>query len=136
MGQVVLDTSVVIAVTDRADAHHDAAAAELKLRRRSRDEIRISSISIAELHSLAGPGRRARIGVTNRFVDALGDQATLEIDRLTAELAGSLRAARPSLKLADALIKASAQQIGAELLTADRALARLDGVRFVGTGRA
>lgn len=134
MGPVVLDTSVVVAAIDPADAHHRDAAAEITALRGNR-ELRISTISIAELNSIKGPNRRARLERIARFVDALGADSVVGIDRQTAELAGGARAQRPSLRLPDALIKATADRIGGELLTADRRLAKLDGVSLLGTHR-
>lgn len=92
-------------------------------------------VTIAELHSLGGAGRKARLEQVSQFVDALGESAVLEVDRKTAELAGAQRAKRPSLQLADSLIKATADRIGGELLTADRRLAKLSGVKLLGARR-
>lgn len=131
MGPVVLDTSVVIAAMDPADKHHSAAVAEVTLRREVRQEMKLSAVSVAELHSLKGPGRKQRLVWIDRFVGSLGADAVISIDRHTAELAGAARADRPSLRLADALINATALQIGGELITADRKLARLEGVTLL-----
>jgi predicted nucleic acid-binding protein len=133
MGPVVLDTSVVIAVMDPSDRHHSAAVAEVTARRDEWQAMKLSSISVAELCSLKGPGRKQRLEWVDRFIGSLGADAVVSVDRHTAELAGAVRANRPSLRLPDALISATAQQIGAELLTADRRLARLDGVKLLST---
>lgn len=132
MGPVVLDTSVVIAVTSPSDPHHRDAAQEFASLRKAGREFRLSTISIAELHSFKGPGRKGRIETANRFVDTLGASAVVDVDRAIAERAGSVRKSRPALHLADALIKATADHIGGELLTADRRLARLEGVKLLG----
>lgn len=122
----------MIAALNSVDAHHSQAVAEITARRHARQPLRISTVSIAELHSIKGSGRKARLTSANRFVDSLGIDAVVGVDRAAAEIAGAARASRPSLKLADALIKATADQIGAELLTADRQLAKLDGVTLIG----
>lgn len=131
MGPVVLDTSVVIAAMDPSDRHHQAAVSEITSRREDWQEMKLSTISVAELCSLRGSGRKQRLEWIDRFIASLGADAVVSVDRQTAELAGAARASRPSLRLADALISSTAQQIGGELLTADRKLARLDGVKLL-----
>lgn len=132
MGPVVLDTSILSAVVDPSDAHHEAAAAELIACHTARRPIRVSAITVAEFHSVKGPARQARLEWAERFIESIGPDGVVSVDRRAAELAGELRARRPSVKLLDALIKGSADRIGGELITADRRLARLDGVRYVG----
>lgn len=131
MGAVVLDTSVVSAAIDPADAHHEAAVSTISARRAAGDPIRLSAISVAELRAVKGPRHKERTAWVTRFLDLLGVDAVISVDRETAEIAGDLRATRPSVRLPDALIKASADRIGAELLTADRKLARLDGATLL-----
>lgn len=132
MGPVVLDTSVVIAALEVTDAHHRDAVAEITARRLARQPIKISTVTIAELHSVRKPGRAAWLSFVNRFVDSLGLNAVVDANRPTAELAGATRSKKPSLKLPDALIKGTADHIGAELLTTDRRLAKLSGVTLIG----
>jgi predicted nucleic acid-binding protein len=132
MGPIVLDTSVVVAALNPDDAHHRSAVAELTARRVARQPIKISTVVIAELHSVKRPRQAAWLAWIDRFVDSLGADAVISVDRPTAELAGAARAKKPSLKLPDALIKATADQLGGELLTADRKLAKLDGVTLIG----
>lgn len=133
MGPVVLDTSVLSAAFDPSDAHHSGAVAAITERRLARQPIRISAVSVAEFHSVRGSGRDARIAWLERFVESLGATAIAAVDRRTAEIAGELRARRPSVKLPDALIKATADLLGGELLTADRKLSKLDGVILLRT---
>ncbi|MGK2878579.1 MAG: type II toxin-antitoxin system VapC family toxin [Solirubrobacterales bacterium] len=132
MGPVVLDTSVVIAALNGTDVHHRDAVVEITARRLARRPLRISTVSIAELHSIRGAGRKGRLSSVERFLNSLGVDAVVGVDRPTAEIAGDARARRPSLQLADALIRATAERLGAELLTADRRLAEFDGVTLIG----
>lgn len=116
------------------DAHHEPAVREIRRLRRPDTRIQVSVVSIAELASDRRPGRRKRIANLESFVDMLGDDAVVELNRAIAMRAGELRATRKSLRLADALIKATSELLGSsELLTTDRALARLDGARYIGT---
>ncbi|MFT4050360.1 MAG: PIN domain-containing protein [Solirubrobacterales bacterium] len=135
MGPVVLDTSVVVAFSNPLDAHHEHAFAEITARRKMSQQLKVSVVTIAELHSLAGPGRKARIAQVGQFIDALGEGAVVGVDHRIAELAGAQRARRPSLQLADSLIKATADSIDGQLLTADRRLAKLSGVNLLGENR-
>lgn len=135
MGPVVLDTSVVVAFLNPQDERHRAAAAEITSRREAGQAMRVSAITVAELASISGPGRKSRVEIADRLVDALGPDGVISIDRRVAQLAGDTCAKRPSLKLADALIKASADSVGGELLTADRKLASLGGVQLLGSRR-
>lgn len=132
MEPVLLDTSVVIAALSSIDVHHEKAIAAIVARRETRQPIRVSTVSIAELHSIRGTGRKAQLSAVRRFVDSLGVDGVVGLDRQTAETAGEARSRRPSLRLADSMIKATADHIGAELLTADRQLAKLDGVTLIG----
>jgi len=132
VGPVVLDTSVVIAALEVTDAHHRDAVAEITARRLARQPIKISTVTIAELHSVNRPGRAAWLSFVSRFVDSLGLDAVVDVDRPNAEVAGAARAKKPSLKLPDALIKGTADHIGGELLTTDRRLAKLEGVTLIG----
>lgn len=133
MGAVVLDTSVVSAAFDREDVHHAEAVSAIRSQRQAGEPIMISAVSVAELRALKGPSRKLRNKWIDQMLDSLGEDAVVAVDRTTAELAGDMRASRPSLKLPDALISACSRRAGAELLTADRRLARLDGARLLGS---
>lgn len=123
---------MVIAALSTIDVLHEKAIAAIVARRETRQSIRISTVSIAELHSIRGVGRNAQLASVRRFVDSLGVDGVVDVDRQTAETAGEARSRRPSLRLADSMIKATADRIGAELLTADRQLAKLNGVTLLG----
>jgi len=136
MGPVVLDTSVVIAAIEARDAHHAECANALTDLRKRAVPMRLAAITVAELFAMRGEGRAARLEKVRAFIGPLGEGAVVPMDRAMAERAGELRASRRRIGLADAVIKATAEQIDADsVLTTDRDLARLDGVTFVGSAR-
>lgn len=133
MGSVVLDTSVVIAWFDPADAHHREVRLRLDQLRADGIGLTISTVSYAELRSSRNQLQRQR---AEELADALGERAVIPVDRVVAERAGEIRSHKPSVRLPDALIAATAYAVGADtLLTTDRRLARLDGVEYVGSRR-
>lgn len=122
MAIVVLDASVVIALLDAGDAHHEAAAAALGAARR--DTLVLPASAYAEI--LVDPWRRGpnAVAVVRRFAIDLG----VRVEPLTAEIAegaAKLRAAHGRLRLPDALVLATADAVGAPVLTCDRAWSRV-----------
>ena len=120
---VVLDTSVVIAFREPADAHHAAAVAAFG--RHQADELVLPASAYAE--ALVGPCRRGPAAVTSfdRFVADLA----LRLEPLTPEIArraAHLRGRSAALRLPDALILATGDVLDAGVvLTADAAWAKL-----------
>ena len=116
---VVLDTSVVIAFREPADAHH--AAAVVAFRRHQGDELVLPASAYAE--ALVGPSRRgpAALASFDRFIADLA----VRIEPLTSEIArqaARLRSRHVALRLPDALILATGDVLGAgTILTADAA---------------
>lgn len=120
MGTVALDASVSIGFLERSDAHHDRAIAALR-------ELRGSNLIIAASAYSETLVRPLAIGVGDR-VEAFLDRLQVEVvpaDRAIARRAAELRAEHRSLRLPDALVVATAQLRGAELLSFDRRLPRL-----------
>jgi predicted nucleic acid-binding protein len=125
---LVLDASVVIALLDENDALHERAAAVIE-RARS-DELILPASAFAEI--LVAPYRQSDDAVA-RFETTLAE-VPVRVEPLTATIArraASLRAAHARLRLADALVLATAAEAGAVVLTADRALARHARVTLV-----
>jgi len=125
---LVLDASVVIALLDENDALHERAAAVIG-RARS-DELILPSSAFAEI--LVAPYRQGADAVA-RFETTLA-AVPVRVEPLTAAIArraASLRAAHARLRLADALVLATAAEAGALVLTADRALGRYARVTLV-----
>jgi predicted nucleic acid-binding protein len=111
----VVDASVVVAVLDPHDAHHETA-------RRALDEHAGSSLVLpasAYAETLIRPAQR---GVADRTIEAIGrlGLAIAPIDASVAEAAAALRARHASLRLPDALVLACGEVLDAEAVwTAD-----------------
>jgi predicted nucleic acid-binding protein len=120
---VVLDASVVIAFLDPDDALHGAAVEALT--EHQHDELRIPLSVYAEI--LVAPYRRGAEAVAE--VEAfLGDFA-IRIEGMTtaiARAAAQMRSTSGSVRLPDALVLATADELGADsVLTGDESWARI-----------
>ena len=116
MGRLaVVDSSVLIAFLDPDDAHHKAARTALS---RGEAELAVPATVFAEVlvrPRRIGEGEAARI---ERFFDELPIEVR-PVDREIAGIAARVRA-ESGLRLADALVVATAEALGAEsVLTAD-----------------
>jgi predicted nucleic acid-binding protein len=113
---IVLDASVLVALLDPADVRHAAATAAL--RGHAGDDLRVPASAYAEC--LAGPASRGRLAEAKRAIRSL----VVEVVPLTeyvAEEAAELRARYPGLRLAAALVVATAGVLDADvLLTGDQ----------------
>lgn len=119
MGRVTLDSSVLLAILNRGDIHHEAVVKHLTDRT---DQFSISTITLVETLMYAYK-ESARAGATYK---ARVDRAIKEIypvDEAVALEASKLRA-RTNLRTPDAIISATATLQGAELWTLDRKLAK------------
>jgi predicted nucleic acid-binding protein len=116
VGRVVLDTSVVIAILNAEDAHHDAAMAALRAWRP--EERAVPLIVFAE--ALVGAHRAGSHAV--RAVEGFATRAArlVALTEGAVRAGAALRARRTALSLADALIIATAADLRADaVLTAD-----------------
>ena len=104
MALSVLDASVLIALLDPADPHHQAARVALELH--ADDELRIPAHTLAE--ALVHPARAGKQREAQRLIASL--EITIDpIDEQTAVAAAKLRARHgSSLRLPDALVLAYA----------------------------
>ncbi len=115
MGRVILDASVIIAFLDPREATHARAVRALT----SADERRIPASVLAAV--LVHPQREGPAAVEH-VERALAAMST-GTEPLTAEIArsaASLRARHRKLRLGDALVIATADVLGVDVLTADR----------------
>ena len=123
MALVVLDSSVVIAFLDPDDALHEAAVRALTDHRH--DQLVIPATVYAEI--LVGPYRRGAKAVTE--VEAFLSDLSVRIEILTAAIARTaarLRSGSRSLRLPDALVIATADELAAErVLTGDESWVRI-----------
>jgi len=125
---LVLDANVVIALLDENDALHERAAESLA-RVRSEDLV-LPASAYAEV--LVGPFKIGAHRVAE--LDATLARVPVRVEPITpviARAAARLRASSDSLRLADALVIATAGELGASVLTADRRLTRHPRVRMV-----
>lgn len=136
MGLTVVDAGPVIAVLDGEDPHHAGAIAALQQAEVAGDRLVLPASAYAEC--LVYPARRGAraMNVVDAYLDAL--PASIEpVTRSIAREAARLRARHgPSLPLPDALVVATAIQLGANrILTTDRGWPRLPvRVDIVGSG--
>ncbi|HEX5583426.1 type II toxin-antitoxin system VapC family toxin [Gaiella sp.] len=125
MALVVLDASVVIAFLDPDDVLHDAAVAALT--EHQHNELLIPLSVYAEV--LVAPYRRGADAVAE--VEAFLGDFSVRVETInlgTARAAAKLRSRVRSLRLPDALVLATADDLGAHaVLTGDESWARLSG---------
>ena len=121
MALTVVDAGVLIAFLEPDDAHHDAATDALTQAATALDDLVVPIAAFAEF--LVGPSRRGRRAVdqAESTLDAIGarvEPATRAIGRRAA----ALRAQHgPAMRLPDALVVATATELGAgRILTTDR----------------
>lgn len=129
MGLTVLDAGVLIAVLDGSDTHHAAALRSLSNASAIGDRFLVPASAYAEV--LVGPYRAgaAAVSTMDAFLARLGADIA-PADAGIARRAAQLRARHRSLRLPDALVVATADHLGAEvLLTTD---ARWPTARAVG----
>ena len=123
MALVVLDASAIIAFLDPHDALHDAAVDALG--EHQHDELSIPSTVYAEI--LVAPYRRGAEAVAD--VEAFVRDFAIRIDATTpaiARAAAKLRSESRSLRLPDALLLATADELAADVvLTGDESWARI-----------
>lgn len=123
MALVVLDASAIIAFLDPDDALHDAAVDALG--EHQHDELFIPLTVYAEI--LVAPYRRGAEAVAE--IEAFVRDFAIRIDTMTpgiARAAAQLRSESRSLRLPDALVLATADELEADsVLTGDESWARI-----------
>lgn len=117
MALTVLDSSVVIALLDRADPLHQSATEAMLAH--AGDDLRLPASAYAEC--LVGPARKGRLEAARSRMAEL-QLRTEPITGAVAEQAAKLRARFRSLRLPDALVIATGEVLGADdILTGDPA---------------
>jgi predicted nucleic acid-binding protein len=113
---------VAIALFTATDTHHERARAELDAALDQASVLVMAASAYSEImvHAL----RSDRGDLIDRFVDRLRMEI-VPADREIGRRAAELRATHPGLRLPDALVLATAQLRGAELLTFDERLRQL-----------
>lgn len=114
----LLDSTVIAGFLDRDDVFHAAADARVR-ELAGRERLVVSVVTYAELLTGAGLGHHDQKAVRGFFADLIDE--ILVVDRNIAERAAGLRVAKPSLKMPDALVLATADVHEADVvITADR----------------
>lgn len=113
MAIVLLDSTVVAGYLDRDDAFH--ASADERIRTfAGRDRLITSVVTYVELLIGAATGHHEEQMVRGFFAELVED--VVPVDQQIAERAAVLRAAKARLLLPDALILATAEESGADLV--------------------
>lgn len=120
MATCVLDTDIVIAALDRADAHHAAAAVAFERFTTGRTELVICTVNYAE--ALVRPAEDERS--LRAAVDAMASLGirTSSPNAALARVAARRRAL--GISLADGFAVATAERLGADLASFDQRVRR------------
>lgn len=125
MGSIVLDASIILAVSKETDAHHTAATKAIEAAIKNEHEFILPASVLAEV--LVGAARGGRTHLENRRTDTVETFGPLRpIDEEIAVEAAAIRATHPELRLPDAMVFATAVVDDATVLTADKRLADAD----------
>jgi len=125
VGTLILDASVLIGLLDDADDHHQRAVNDVE----AADEASIDLVAPASAYSeaMVAFARVGRIHDAREAVAAMGIRIS-PLDARTAERAAELRARHDRLRLPDAIVLATARELGGQLLSYDERLARYASV--------
>lgn len=124
MEALILDASVLIGLLDTADTHHDRAIDDVEAADREGRQLLLPASAYSEL--LVAFARAHRLEEARRAVAAMGITIVSLTDTI-AERAAELRARHSRLRLPDAIVLATAQEMGGSLLSYDRKLSQLAG---------
>lgn len=118
MGKVILDSSVLIALFNDADSHHEAATKALG---EAKGDFEISTISLTEVLSsdLSDAERYEMNQDIKKHFSPLHP-----VDEKVAFMASQIRASKRTIQTPDALISATAILAKAQLWTFDKQLAK------------
>jgi predicted nucleic acid-binding protein len=121
---LILDASVLIGLLDTADTHHDRAVDDVEAADRERRQLLLPASAYSE--TLVAFARVRRLEEARRAITAMGITIVSLTDTI-AERAAELRARHSRLRLPDAIVLATAQEMGGSLLSYDRRLSQLAG---------
>lgn len=122
MATLILDASVLIGLLDTADAHHSAAVEEVEAADRQGTALLTPASAYSE--ALVSFARAGRVGDARAAIAGMGIAVT-PLTAVIAERAAGLRAAHDRLRLPDAIVLATAHDLGGDLLTYDDRLGRV-----------
>jgi predicted nucleic acid-binding protein len=121
---LILDASVLIGLLDTADTHHDRAIDDVEAADREGRQLLLPASAYSE--TLVAFARAHRVEEARRAITAMGISIVSLTDTI-AERAAELRARHSRLRLPDAFVLATAQEMGGSLLSYDRKLSQLAG---------
>lgn len=121
MESLTLDASVLIALLDDADVHHSHAVDEVEAADQNGDDLVAPASACSE--ALVAFARNDRVPDARQAITAMGIRVT-PLDAATAEQAAQLRARHDRLRLPDAMVLATSQQVRGPLLSYDQRLQR------------
>jgi predicted nucleic acid-binding protein len=124
MGSLILDASVLIGLLDTADAHHARAVDEIAAADDAGADLLVPASAYSE--ALVAFAQAGRTGEARDAIAAMGI-AIADMTKATAERAAELRATHERLRLSDAIVLATARELGAPLLTYDATLTKIAG---------
>jgi uncharacterized protein len=121
---LILDASVLIGLLDTADTHHSRAIDAAEAADRTGRQLLLPASAYSE--TLVAFARARRLDEAREAIVAMGITVVPLTDTI-AELAAELRARHNRLRLPDAIVLATAQELGATLLSYDRRLSQPAG---------
>ena len=124
MEALILDASVLIGLLDTADVHHDRSIDDVEAADRKGQQLLLPASAYSE--TLVAFARARRLDEARRAIAAMGVTVVSLTDTI-AERAAELRARHDRLRLPDAIVLATAQELGGRLLSYDRRLSQLAG---------
>jgi predicted nucleic acid-binding protein len=124
VGALILDASVLIGLLDTADAHHGRSVDDVEAADRDGQQLLLPASAYSE--TLVAFARAGRLDDARTAILAMGI-TVVPLTNTIAELAAGLRARHKRLRLPDAIVLATAQELGGRLLSYDRRLSQLAG---------
>jgi predicted nucleic acid-binding protein len=122
VGPLILDASVLIGLLDTSDPHHLSAVDVVETADQAERSLRTPASAYSE--ALVAFARADRVRDARQSVAGMGITVT-PLTSVIAERAAGLRAEHDRLRLPDALVLATAQELGGDLLTYDERLSRI-----------
>jgi predicted nucleic acid-binding protein len=121
---LVLDASVLIGLLDTADAHHERSIDAVEAADRTGRQLLVPASAYSE--ALVAFARAGRIDDAREAIASMGISVT-PLNEAIAERSAELRARHERLRLPDAIVLATARELGGHLLSYDQRLAAFGG---------
>jgi predicted nucleic acid-binding protein len=119
---LILDASVLIALLDTADAHHERSIQDAEAADQAGRQLLVPASAYSE--ALVAFARADRISDARKAIAAMGIRVAPLTEKI-AEQAAQLRAQHEGLRLPDAMVLATAHELEGALLSYDDRLSRL-----------